>query len=395
MSQIRIDVNGVQAEHRSFKSAYRKIKDEGQQLSSTRQRIDGRIAARRGTDSRMSRAGSRLTRVENQLEALYDFIEHGLQSYIQADDKAKEHPFDYKKKKSIWEKIGDGLQAAAHGVTGFMEGTAEAVIGTVEGIWTMVTHPIETVQGLVYVVKHPLQTAQGIWKAVSDSWTNEVANGDADSRGRWFGRMISEVALAVVGTKGVDKVAKLAKGTRIVREGRGVRIVHVDAPEKVHAQPEPTKPSPKPEGDKQPKGLPEASPKAKKTFSDMSADEQLAIAKQYSRRAPIEIPENATMKTKSMADGYEQLTYKWNDGTYKYEVRWHTRTSGAPEDQGNTWVIQRTIPGSGGNKPQSYFKIGENEWVEGYKWYDAIAARKAETATPEQVRILDKGHWKE
>ncbi|MFD0671922.1 hypothetical protein [Cohnella sp. GCM10027633] len=250
MSQIRIDVNGVQTEHRSFKSAYRKIKDEEQQLSTTRQRIDGRISARRSLDSRLSRAGSRLMRVENQLEALYDFIEHGLQSYIQADDKAKEHPFENKKKKSIWDKIGDGLQAAAHGVTGFMEGTAEAVIGTVEGLWTMVTHPIETVQGLVYVVKHPLQTAQGIWKAVSDSWTNEVVNGDADSRGRWFGRMIGEVALSVVGTKGVDKVAKLAKGTRLVREGRGVRIVRVDGPERVQGQPD-SPDLPKPDGDTQ------------------------------------------------------------------------------------------------------------------------------------------------
>ena len=50
-----------------------------------------------------------------------------------------------------------------------------------------------------------------------------------------------------------------------------------------------------------------------------------------------------------MADGYEQISYKWNDGTYKYEVRWHTRTSGAPEGQGNTWVIQRTIPGNVGH----------------------------------------------
>lgn len=51
-----------------------------------------------------------------------------------------------------------------------------------------------------------------------------------------------------------------------------------------------------------------------------------------------------------MADGYEQISYKWNDGTYKYEVRWHTRTSGgAPEGQGNTWVIQRTIPENGGH----------------------------------------------
>ncbi|TQK62413.1 uncharacterized protein DUF4280 [Brevibacillus sp. AG162] len=130
-------------------------------------------------------------------------------------------------------------------------------------------------------------------------------------------------------------------------------------------------------------------------FSEMGEEQQLNIAKEYRKNAPIEIPENANMKAKSMNDGYEQITYKWNDGTYKYEVRWHTRTSGAPVDQGNTWVIQRTIPGSGGQKPKSFYKIGENEWVEGYKWYEAIAARKAGTATPEQVRILDQGHWKE
>ncbi|WP_052016547.1 MULTISPECIES: WXG100 family type VII secretion target [unclassified Paenibacillus] len=134
---------------------------------------------------------------------------------------------------------------------------------------------------------------------------------------------------------------------------------------------------------------------ANKKFSDMNVDEQLAISKRYAQTAPIEIPESANMKAKSMNDGYEQITYKWSDETYKYEVRWHTRTSGAPIDQGNTWVIQRTIPGNGGNRPQSFYKIGESEWVEGYKWYDAIAARKAGTATPEQVRILDQGHWKE
>lgn len=67
------------------------------------------------------------------------------------------------------------------------------------------------------------------------------------------------------------------------------------------------------------------------------------------QKAVIEIPDTAKYKAKSMADGYEQISYKWNDGTYKYEVRWHTRTSGAPEGQGNTWVIQRIILENGGH----------------------------------------------
>ena len=130
-------------------------------------------------------------------------------------------------------------------------------------------------------------------------------------------------------------------------------------------------------------------------FSDMTESEIAKIVERYRKKAPIEIPDTAKYKAKSMADGYEQISYKWNDGTYKYEVRWHTRTSGAPEGQGNTWVIQRTIPGNGETKPSTQFLIGENEWVEGWKWYDAINARKNGTATHEQIELLDRGHWKE
>ena len=118
-------------------------------------------------------------------------------------------------------------------------------------------------------------------------------------------------------------------------------------------------------------------------FSDMTESEITKIVEEYRKKAPIEIPDTARYKAKSMVDGYEQISYKWNDGTYKYEVRWHTRTSGAPEGQGNTWVIQRTIPGNGGTKPSTQFLIGENEWVEGWKWYDAINARKNGIATQE------------
>ena len=130
-------------------------------------------------------------------------------------------------------------------------------------------------------------------------------------------------------------------------------------------------------------------------FSEMTDNEIAKIVEEYRKKAPIEIPDTAKYKAKSMADGYEQISYKWNDGTYKYEVRWHTRTSGAPKGQGNTWVIQRTIPGNGETKPSTQFLIGKNEWIEGWKWYDAINARKNGTATQEQIELLDKGHWKE
>ncbi|MBC1802181.1 T7SS effector LXG polymorphic toxin [Listeria booriae] len=130
-------------------------------------------------------------------------------------------------------------------------------------------------------------------------------------------------------------------------------------------------------------------------LSSLSAEEQLNLANQYKQNAPIDIPENVKIKAQSKSAGYEQITYKWTDSGYKYEARWHTKTPGAPEGQGNTWVIQRTIPGNGGAKPQTSFKTGNNEWIEAYKWYDAISARQNGNATAEQIRILDNGHWRE
>jgi predicted ribonuclease toxin of YeeF-YezG toxin-antitoxin module len=89
----------------------------------------------------------------------------------------------------------------------------------------VITHPIETFKGLVYVVQHPVETAKSIRESIKSSWNNDVVNGDADSRSNWFGRAFGEVALAVVGTKGVDKAVKLTKGVKVVEEAGEVRIV--------------------------------------------------------------------------------------------------------------------------------------------------------------------------
>ncbi|MBO9599483.1 MAG: hypothetical protein J7559_16875, partial [Cohnella sp.] len=225
MSQIKISVNDVRAENKAFKRMIGKVDDEKADLSSLRHRIDSRIAGRRSIDSRMSQASSKLNDLQNRIQAVYIFIEYGMDAYIRADDKAKDHPFEKKKKKSVWDKIGGAINAVADGVAGFVGGVTDAVIGTVEGIYNMVVNPIQTIQGIVYVATHPVDVAVGIWNAVSESWNNDVVNGDAQSRGKWFGRMIGEVALAAVGTKGVDKVGKLAKGSKIIQEAGGVRVV--------------------------------------------------------------------------------------------------------------------------------------------------------------------------
>ena len=64
---------------------------------------------------------------------------------------------------------------------------------------------------------------------------------------------------------------------------------------------------------------------------------------ELSKQAPINIPVDANVKVQTQ-NGYDQITFKWSENGYNCEVRWHTRTPGAPAGQGNTWVVSRVTP---------------------------------------------------
>lgn len=111
--------------------------------------------------------------------------------------------------------------------------------------------------------------------------------------------------------------------------------------------------------------------------------------------SPIEIPTGATVDAKSMNKGYQQVKYKWNDGIYNYESRWHTETPGAVKyDRGTTWVVTRTIPGNAqGQRKITQYLVGDNKWVDSSVWKAAERANMAGKATQEQMDLLESGHW--
>ena len=113
----------------------------------------------------------------------------------------------------------------------------------------------------------------------------------------------------------------------------------------------------------------------------------------YAETSPIKIPSNATIKIQSKT-GYDQIQFKWFDGNYKYDARWHTRTLGAPPEQGNTWVIERITPGNAnGQRSVKHILTGEGEWTLRKVWQDAILARQNGVATEAQNDLLKGGHW--
>ncbi|WP_390587592.1 RHS repeat-associated core domain-containing protein, partial [Paenibacillus illinoisensis] len=130
------------------------------------------------------------------------------------------------------------------------------------------------------------------------------------------------------------------------------------------------------------------------TSDDWKAqDREARIRSNLSQSAPISIPPTASVKIQSKT-GYEQIQFKWSDGDYKYEGRWHTRTPGAPQNQGNTWVVERTTPGNTTGQQKTYHILtGDNQWTPRYEWQTAISARKNGSATAEQNKLLENGHW--
>lgn len=130
-------------------------------------------------------------------------------------------------------------------------------------------------------------------------------------------------------------------------------------------------------------------------LSTLTEAEQLKLANQYKKKSPVNIPENANIKAQSK-NGYEQISYKWKENGETIEARWHTRTPGAPEGQGNTFVVEKTIPGTAdGQRRSQQILVGEDKWVSKNDWQKAITDRKNGVSTPEQDKMLTDGHWKE
>lgn len=210
MAKIDININNVKSMNPRLKYISLELKDVAHQLASVKSSIDHRILQRTGVDIQLNNAVNSLQELEQKVNNIHKFVEFAMNRYIQADRKIVSSIIQ-EDDKTIWDQIAEAFNTANEVVWGFRKGLLDTVVSTVEGLWEMVTHPIDTFNGLVHVVKHPIQTGKAIWESIETSWNNDVVNGDAESRSHWFGRAFGEVALAVVGTKGIDKAAKAVK----------------------------------------------------------------------------------------------------------------------------------------------------------------------------------------
>ena len=96
---------------------------------------------------------------------------------------------------SYWEGVGE-----------VFIGYKNAAVGTVKGLWFMVTHPIQTVKGIGTAIRHPIRTGKAIYRDACEK------SGSLRGQGELVGDVL--IGVATGGTvKTVSKTATLAKVT--------------------------------------------------------------------------------------------------------------------------------------------------------------------------------------
>lgn len=107
--------------------------------------------------------------------------------------------------------------------------------------------------------------------------------------------------------------------------------------------------------------------------------------------SPLVIPSSAKITIQDK-DSYIQVKYQWTRIEYKYLSRWHTRTPNAPIDEGDSWCVERQLPGIGAGPNARPAKrevlVGENEWVPKEKWDAAIRDKKNGKLIEEKKKML-------
>ncbi|WP_240514116.1 cytoplasmic protein, partial [Bacillus wiedmannii] len=107
--------------------------------------------------------------------------------------------------KSTGEKIWDGI----------VDGTGQAVSDTIDGIKAL--GEWETWENMGNAALHPIDTLSTMYNALSDSFINDVINGDAESRAKWGSYALTQIGLGLIGDKGLSKVSKVATTANLTK----------------------------------------------------------------------------------------------------------------------------------------------------------------------------------
>ncbi|MEZ2648771.1 T7SS effector LXG polymorphic toxin [Bacillus wiedmannii] len=100
-------------------------------------------------------------------------------------------------------------------VDGTIEGSGQAIEDTIEGFKAL--GKWETWENMGNAALHPIDTLSTMYNVLSDSFINDVINGDAESRAKWGSYALTQVGLGLIGDKGLSKVSKVATTANLTK----------------------------------------------------------------------------------------------------------------------------------------------------------------------------------
>jgi RHS repeat-associated protein len=106
----------------------------------------------------------------------------------------------------------------------FLKGVGQSVVGTIEGVGSMIINPLATIKGIVQIVKDPVGTFNALKKIATQTY-NDFVNGTPAQRAEILGHLTGDVAQLFVGpaeianvVKGAVEVADAAKAANAMTD---------------------------------------------------------------------------------------------------------------------------------------------------------------------------------
>ncbi|MCP1124629.1 LXG domain-containing protein [Bacillus sp. 3103sda1] len=130
-----------------------------------------------------------------------------------AEEKAREA--DKLKADSLLEEESVEKSNLEKFLSGVWDGAGQAVGDTIDGFKAL--GHWETWENMGYAVTHLDETLPAMWNVLSDSFINDVINGDLESGTRWFSYTLTQIGIGVLGDKGLSKVSKVATSANLAK----------------------------------------------------------------------------------------------------------------------------------------------------------------------------------
>ncbi|CAM3865248.1 WXG100 family type VII secretion target [Bacillus paramycoides] len=175
-------------------------------------------ASREQFYQRFNEAKPKMFTVLMELDKVSDELMRAAEKFRNTDESYKDNSTN---KDLIYENTsesgdsGNILDNISDAWDGLYNGAGEAVGDAVEGFISLGDG--ETWSNMWDAVVNYDETLPAMWNAFSDSFMNDVWNGDVESGFHWSSYFLTSIATGFIGGKGLDKVSKLARGVNVYK----------------------------------------------------------------------------------------------------------------------------------------------------------------------------------